>query len=297
MIMGKLLQNPFDKPVKPWKPWYGYLFGIVAIVCFGLYIYQRMNGGPVVPTSTIPSQTYNQLIQKKSVAAIPPATAVANAEPSPASSSELTDIAKAALELLAAPPASKKVSENLLVPFTTQAPDAVWDDTHKTLQEEASLLMVMLYIDAVSDRIDPSIANAAFSAMIDTQTREGFGENLTVSELKTFAELYASIQFTVVDNPTVDHIKAYISAGRPILVPVVTEKMNNEFYLEDAAPYHYVVIRGYDGENFITNDPGTRHGENYLYAQTVIMEAMGDWNNGNPAAGAKSVLILDEKEL
>ena len=300
MLLKRLTTNPFTGKPRPWKPWYGYLYIIVAVVCFGLYIYQRVNGGPVVPTSTIPSETYNQLIQKRIAVSPTPntlssTTASATVEPPTPSSSELTTVAKTALELLKTPLAPKKVSENLAVPFTTQAPNAVWDDTHKTMQEEASFLMVIQYYEGASDPIDPIIANAAFSVMIDAETKAGLGENLTASEFGTFAESYASMKFIVVDNPTIDQIKTYISAGTPVLVPVVTEKMGNEFYLNDAAIYHYVVIRGYDGENFITNDPGTRHGENYSYAQSVIMDAMGDWNSGDPSTGTKRILILEQK--
>lgn len=297
MLLKRLTTNPFTGKPKPWKPWYGYLYIIVAVACLGLYGYQRVNGGPVVPTSTVPSETYNQLIQKKIAASAPVA------EPTPITEAPsispinggvpLTEVAKKALELLKTPPTPKKVSENLAVPFTTQAPNGTWDDAHKTMQEEASLLMVIQYYDDFSGKIDPIIANAAFLVMADAETQAGLGENLTASELGTFAELNASMRFTVIDNPTIDQIKTYISAGIPVLVPVVTEKMNDEFYLTDAAPYHYVVIRGYDGENFITNDPGTRHGENYSYAQSVIMDAMGDWNSGDPAASAKRILILE----
>lgn len=299
MLLKRLTTNPFTGKPRPWKPWYGYLYGIVAVACLGVYVYQRINGGPVLPTTTFPSETYNQLIQKRMAASAPAA------EPTPVTEAPsispiaggvpLTEVAKKALELLKTPSAPKKVSENLAVPFTTQAPNAVWDDTHKTMQEEASFLMVIQYYEGASDPIDPIIANAAFSVMIDAETKSGLDENLTASEFGTFAESYASMKFIVVDNPTIDQIKTYISAGTPVLVPVVTEKMNNEFYLTDAAIYHYVVIRGYDGENFITNDPGTRHGENYPYAQSVIMDAMGDWNGGDPAMRAKRILILEQK--
>jgi len=301
MLLNRITTNPFDGKPKPWKPWYGYLFILVAIVCFGLYIYQRINGGPVVPTSAIPSKTYTQLIQKKTIAATPSVRDPSEILPSLNSGlssainegDELSHIAKAALELLKTPPAPKKVSENLAVPFTTQAPSAIWDDAHKTMQEEASLLMVIHYYDGASESIDPLVANAAFSVMLDAEIHTGLAENLSVSDFGTFVESYASMRFTVVDDPTIDQIKTYISAGTPVLVPVATQKLHNEFYLTDAAPYHFVVIRGYDGESFITNDPGTRHGENYSYAQSVIMDAMGDWNGGNPSTGAKRILILE----
>lgn len=295
MLLKRIIANPFTGKPRPWKPWYGYLYGIVAIVCIGLYIYQRVNGGPVVPTSFVPSQTYNELMQKKAPVSVPAAAVAPNALQPTLSQSELTDVAKAALEVLKTSSSPKKVSENLAVPFVSQAPLTVWDDTHKTLQEEALLFMVMQYYAGIPGVIDSAVADTALLAMIDAETVAGLGENLMVSEFGIFAEFYSSMKFTVVESPTIDQIKTYISSGTPILVPVATEKMNNEFYLNDAAPYHYVIIRGYDDENFITNDPGTRRGENYSYAQSIIMEAMGDWNGGDLMNGAKRILILEKK--
>ena len=42
-----------------------------------------------------------------------------------------------------------------------------------------------------------------------------------------------------------------------------------------------LVIRGYTAKGFITNDPGTRNGEEYFYTEEVLFNAIHDWN-GSP---------------
>ena len=287
MIMSRLTKNPFDGKPRPWKPWYGYLFGIVAIVSIGLYAYQRLNGGPVVPTSTVPSVMYNELVKKQTPTPEPTPT------PSPTpTSSELSDVAKAALEVIKTPVTSK----NLAVPFTSQAPYGIWDTLHEDTCEEASVYMVAKYYASITGAIDPAVADPVLIDMVDAETKAGLKASLTAAELGAFTESYfGTVKASVIENPTIDQIKVYINAGIPVVVPAAGQELGNPFYTGVGPLYHFIVLRGYDGENFITNDPGTRRGENYTFAQSVVMSAMGDWNDGDPANGAKRILIFEKK--
>lgn len=291
MILQRLTKNPFDGKTKPWKPWYGYLFGIVTIVSVGLYVYQRLNGGPVVPTSTVPSVTYNELVKKQTPIPEPEPTSAVPSTPTP-TPAELSEIAKAALEVIETPVTSK----NLAVPFTSQAPFAVWDVVHEDTCEEAAIYMAVQYFEGVAGVIDPTVADTALLAMVDMETKMGLKASVTVAELGAFTEaFYPSIKATVVDNPTIEQMKAYINAGIPVVVPVRGRELGNPFFSGLGPLYHLFTIRGYDGESFITNDPGTRRGENYVYPQSVVMSVMADWNNGDVANGAKRILILEKK--
>ncbi len=290
MIIQKLFQNPYDGKTRPWKPWYGYLFGIVALVSVGLYTYQRLNGGPVVPTSTVPSVTYSELVKKQEPVSEPTPTPTPSPTPAP---SDLSEVAKTALEVIKTPAATSK---NLDVPFTSQAPFAVWDIVHEDTCEEAAIYMAVEFYAGVSGVIDPAVADKALLAMVDAETAQGLKVSVTVAELGAFAEsFFPGIKATVIDNPTIQQIKAYINAGTPVVVPARGRELGNPFYSGLGPLYHLFTIRGYDGDNFITNDPGTRRGENYVYPQSVIMSTMADWNNGDVANGAKRILILEKK--
>lgn len=52
-----------------------------------------------------------------------------------------------------------------------------------------------------------------------------------------------------------------------------------------------ILIKGYDykTKQFITNDPGTRRGENYRYSALTIFKAIRPYRTGNKVAFAKLV--------
>lgn len=301
MLIKSLIQNPLDGKKKPWKNSYGYLMIAVILVSAGLYVYQRVHGGPVVPTSTVPSVVYQNAKEALEHQAAPdPAPAASATTPTSdeATQAELDAVAKAALDAIAAKPVvPAPTSANLAVPFTSQAPFAVWDTVHEDTCEEASILMVAKYFDGVSTNLDPQATDDTLLAMVDAETKAGLSTSLTAAELGSFTESYfVTLDAKVIEDPTIDEIKNYVRKGIPVIVPAAGRELGNPFYAGEGPLYHYVVIRGFDDDNFITNDPGTRRGENYTYAQSVIMSAMGDWNNGDPVNGAKRILILEPKK-
>jgi hypothetical protein len=297
MIIKSLLQNPLDSKQKPWKPAYGYLIVAVMLMSAGLYVYQRLHGGPVVPTSTVPAVVYQNA---KDALEHQGTTTPAPSEPDEAATqAELDAVAKAALDALdaAKPAIPAPSSANLAVPFASQAPFANWDVVHEDTCEEASILMVAKYFDGATTNLEPQAADDAMLAMVDAETKAGLGASLTAAELGSFAESYfATLDAKVIEDPSIDEIKAYVQKGIPVIVPAAGRELGNPFYAGEGPLYHYFVIRGYDGDTFITNDPGTRRGENYTYSQSVIMSAMGDWNSGDPATGASRILILEPKQ-
>ncbi len=311
MILKRLMQNPFDQAPKPWKPWYGYLFGIVFLVSVGLYGWGRIHGAPVIPTSTVPALSYQEVLKKhveetkvveEPVVSEPVVPVVAPVPDSPLNppingGTPETDpvIQEVAQKMIAELP--KKTSGNLAVPFTSQAPFGNWDVVHEDTCEEASVLMVKKYFDSETANIDPTVADTALLAMVDFEDKNNFFKSLTAAELGTFTEAYyPTLKATIVENPTIEQLKGFVDAGTPVIVPAAGQQLGNPFYSGIGPLFHYVVIRGYDETNFITNDPGTRHGENYSYSQSVVMSAMHDWNGGDPVNGAKRVLILSVKK-
>lgn len=302
MILKALVQNPLSGGPKPWKPWYPYLFLAVLVVSGGLYVYERLSGGPVVPTSTVPSVLYeNAKLAREHQETVPETDATPDTG---ITKDVLLDAAKIAAQQLQAPTTEESSpeptipsSENLAVPFTSQAPFANWDAVHEDTCEEASVLMVMEYFDGQSANIAPQDAEDALLAIVSAETQAGYGTSLTASELGAFVEMYApTLHATVIDDPSIDEIKAYVARGIPVIVPAAGRELGNPFFSGEGPLYHYFVIRGFDGTDFITNDPGTRHGENYVYAQSVIMSAMGDWNDGDPANGAARILVLEPRQ-
>ena len=185
---------------------------------------------------------------------------------------------------------------NLAVPFTSQAPTGNWQLPYKELCEEASVLMVHEYFAGNdSATIDPIVAEKALQEIVAFEnTLFGYYLDTTVSETAQFAEqLYGLAKSDILENPTVDQIKEHLNRGEPVLVPAYGIALKNPYYTQPGPVYHMLVIKGYTKDNqFITNDPGTKHGAGYVYSFDTIMNAMHDWNAQDMLQGKKAALVL-----
>ena len=184
-------------------------------------------------------------------------------------------------------------SLNLGVPFTPQAPDAIWDETFKEACEEASALMVDYYYK--NKTLTTAAATAEILKMVDWQIKN-FGSHFDLTATQTAAmikEYLGYSQVEVIDNPTVDDIKFHLNQKRPVIVPAAGRELANPYFRTPGPLYHMLVIKGYTEDKFITNDPGTKRGEDYLYDYETIMNAMHDWNNnGEITKGAKRIIVI-----
>ncbi len=191
--------------------------------------------------------------------------------------------------------AATPIAFNLAVPFTSQAPTGVWDALHEDACEETAIYMVEQYFAGTGNvKIDPIVADSAITALIH-YAEEQLGHDLSITAAQTVALVeayYPEYDARIIDNPSVDDLKRLIADGYPIIVPAACRELGNPFFTGEGPLYHMLVIRGYDETHFITNDPGTRHGQNYLYTYDVLMSAMGDWHNGDPTQGASRVIVI-----
>jgi len=184
---------------------------------------------------------------------------------------------------------------NLVVPFTAQAPHANWDEVHEEFCEEASLLMAMSYVKK------QDIPNAEFAEQnlqkIKTfeEKRFGFYKDTTIEEVAAIArEYYKYNQTRIIENPTVDDIQQAVAAGKVVLVPAAGRLLGNPNFRPPGPLYHMLVIKGYTvDQKFIANDPGTRHGADFMYNEEVLMNAIHDWRSDRQIElGSKVVLIV-----
>jgi hypothetical protein len=184
---------------------------------------------------------------------------------------------------------------NLDVPFTSQAPFAVWDEVHQETCEEASAYMVAAYYAGVTGRIDPETADKELLRLVALE-RERFGyfEDTTAAETAALIADAYGLRAEVELDPTADDIRAHVAAGRPVIVPAAGRLLGNPNFTGEGPPYHMLVIRGYVGDRFVANDPGTRRGEAYVYSEAVIMNAIHDWTGSLDTieSGQKAVLVV-----
>lgn len=193
--------------------------------------------------------------------------------------------------------------KNLAVPFTTQAPGANWDADHEEFCEEAAVVMAGRFF---SNRTFSSTADAE-AALQQAKTWEvahlGFYFDTTAAETAELARGVYGVTVTLKTNPTITDIKQALAENTLVIVPTAGRQLGNPNFKSPGPIYHNLVIRGFtkDGK-FITNDPGTRKGEAYVYDESVIMNAMHDWvPNGDrtkaangDASGQKVILIVSK---
>ena len=184
---------------------------------------------------------------------------------------------------------------NLSVPFTSQAPFGVWDTDHEEFCEEAAVLMAVSYLSGDTSITDPSVAESDLQSIKSWELATfGFFEDTTAAQTaRIVADKYNVTAVRLAYNPTADQLKTWLAQRRVIIVPSAGRMLGNPNFTGVGPLYHMVVLKGYTaGGQFITNDPGTRRGADYLYPEDVIMNAMHDWNGGDVNQGAKVVIII-----
>ena len=184
---------------------------------------------------------------------------------------------------------------NLAVPFTSQAPFQDWSLPYQETCEEAAVLMAAAYLlpDEVSLKT-PTDADRLLRDLVELQTMIlGFYQDTTAEETVRFAlAKFPSLRVTLKENPTAEEIRAEVLAGHPVLLPTAGKKLGNPNFQNGGPLYHMLLVRGFAPGRFVTNDPGTRKGEGYVYRVDTLMEAMGDWNGGHPETGKKVMLVF-----
>ncbi len=183
-------------------------------------------------------------------------------------------------------------SINLAVPFTSQAPTGNWEQPWQDACEEASFLMVDYYYQNKS-LPESSVVEKTLAEMVDWQiTNWGEHKNLPVAEVKKYIETVSDYQVEIIEL-TSAKLKELLATGQPVIIPADGHKLDNPNFTGDGPDYHMLVVKGYVGDKFITNDPGTRNGADYVYTADKLFSALADWLPDKAAAsGPQYGLII-----
>ena len=171
---------------------------------------------------------------------------------------------------------------NLAVPFVPQAPFGDWSLPYQEACEETSAILVDKYYK--NEQITPEIVNEEILKLVDwQQKRFGYYFHTTVKETATILKEYFGYKrVDVLRNVGMDDIKEHVLAGRPVIAPFAGRLLGNPYYTQPGPIYHMLVIKGVtkDGD-FITNDVGTKRGQNYVYDDEVLYNALHDAPTGS----------------
>lgn len=170
---------------------------------------------------------------------------------------------------------------NLAVPFSPQAPFGDWSLPYQEACEEVSVILVHKYYAQKS--LTPEIAKNEIIELVDWQkNRFGYYQHTTSRETATILrEYYNYRRVDVLYDITIDNIKLHVLAGRPVIVPLAGQLVGNPYYRQPGPVYHMLVIKGITKNgDFITNDVGTKRGQNYVYDDKVLFNAIHDVPEG-----------------
>ena len=179
---------------------------------------------------------------------------------------------------------------SLAVPFQSQAPTSDWGMPYQEACEEASLIMADAFFNKRSLTVGEM--DERIKILVDWETKKfGYYEDTTAAEVVLIAKEYFGLDAVLDYDVSVDSIKKYLSQNKLVLVPAAGKVLPNPNFKNGGPLYHMLVIRGYTQDKFITNDPGTRKGEEFVYKYNDLLNAIHDW----PAA-AKAMAGVPPRE-
>ena len=165
---------------------------------------------------------------------------------------------------------------NLAVPFQPQAPHANWELPYQEACEEASLIMADRFFsgDSLSaDQMDEAIKEL----VAWEQNTFGYYEDTTAQEVALVWQGNFQGSAVLDYDVSVEKIKRHLSSNKLVIIPAAGRMLGNPNFTGDGPLYHMLVIRGYTETHFITNDPGTRRGEEFIYPYDTLINAIADW--------------------
>jgi hypothetical protein len=199
----------------------------------------------------------------------------------------------------AAPPLIEMVEPKLwpAVPFTSQAPLGEWSQSaFQDGCEEASALMAYLWRSG--KRLTPGEAERQLLAMARFQEGIiGHGVDTDPEDTKTLLlDRYFGIGDAVVRSDfTLEELRRATGEGL-VIVPTNGRALGNPNFTPPGPLQHMLVVTGYDAltKEFVTNDPGTRRGEGYRYAENILYAAIREYPSGEhaPIVSERKTMII-----
>ena len=192
-------------------------------------------------------------------------------------------------------------SADLPVPYVNESPDGSWKGSWKNACEEATITMVDAYYRG-DKTVSVEAAMAYMQTLFDAE-KEAYGSDansnaaVTLELIKTYAHFGA----TIVENPTLEAMKAELDAGRPVIAFHHGFDLGNKNipFLATGSSYHATVIKGYDdaAQEFIVQDTGDNvDGPDHRYDYTVYLNSLHDYQYATKLADGPPRVIFTSKE-
>lgn len=188
------------------------------------------------------------------------------------------------------------------VPFTSQAPFAQWDDArYQDACEEASVLMAIKWVEGKSLSKDGATKEIADMSAWEVKQWGTYHDSSAADTKRLLTEYYNYPNVELFYDITIDDIKKHLADGKIVIIPSDGRLLNNPYFVAPGPEIHMLVIRGYDENKseFITNDPGTKRGEEFRYSYSTIMNSIRDYKTGShetPLAEKVTAILVVAKK-
>ncbi len=187
--------------------------------------------------------------------------------------------------------------------FASQAPTGDWDEPYQNACEEAAAIIAAHYF--LEQPLDAAIMDQEIKKLVAWEVAKfGYYEDTPLSQIKIILNDYFQVQAEILNKPTTDQIKQALYRGHLILVPASGRRLDQPNFTAPGPIYHALIIRGWQREQFITNDPGTRKGDGFKYDYENLLQAIYDPPTGGATMdvetleqGSRAVLIIGPKVL
>lgn len=161
------------------------------------------------------------------------------------------------------------------VPFMVQAPFADWEKPYDEACEEASIIMLDYFLRGLD--LPPEQANREILQLTNWQESNHYSDDVTIKELATIVQDYYGYDARISESVSKESIMYEISKGNPVVLPLAGRSIGNPYFSGEGPWYHMLVVTGYDQKNFITNDPGTKRGEDFEYPHAALIDNVHDF--------------------
>lgn len=184
----------------------------------------------------------------------------------------------------------------LSVPFIAQAPTGDWNLPFEEACEETSLIMVDAFYKNKKS-IDRFEARDRIRELVEYQNaRFGFYDDTSMKDTGVIAQEEFGMHSLTETNVTKEAIKRHITEGNPVIFPVAGKNLGNPRYKGEGPPYHVIVIVGFDDDQFVVHDPGTRYGAFNRYHMDHLLRENHDLtvSQDEIKKGARGMLVVTQ---
>lgn len=184
-----------------------------------------------------------------------------------------------------------KINANLDVDFFSQSPLWEWWPIFNETCEEASALIAINYVR--DNKMNKEEFKSELLKMVDYENKTFWDyKHTNVDQTSQILKEYFKFDnYNIIEEPTIKEIKTTLNNWNIIIAPFYWIWLNPN-YTWIWPEYHFIVIKGYTGTQFITHDVWTKLWANYHYDQEKLLERLHDYDTVSVQNWKKRLIVL-----